>query len=421
MPIKIHHGPNGSFKTSGAVWDDAVPAMKDGRTIVTNIRGFSYERCIKAFPDLPETFDVVHIDTDTSIGIEQARTWFQWAPRDSFIIFDETQNIFLKRWTDKDIQKFDYPGGIDAANAADRPQGFLDAWTRQRHWNWDIVLTTPNIRYIRDDIRQTCETAYIHANLGVLGGAMKLLLNADYKEAMHGAQDNKPPADGSTIVAMRKINKKVFELYDSTATGKHRDTFTGKNLLGSPKVLGLLAFLALLVGSMYYRTGFSLFTNGVGVSGSSAPSSASVSVPAKGSPQTAPVASHGPDKPVPDRSGAEVSVGPFDGHTISIKAALHSKAKGVIYLFQLADGSSTFEQSTKDMRVAGYDIRSRGLCAAELTFKGTTRTVICSGSGNLSSTAKRPEERSSAAQKPSGAVSAARVTVVNSGKPGHLW
>ncbi|WP_147476575.1 zonular occludens toxin domain-containing protein, partial [Pseudomonas savastanoi] len=22
MAIKIHHGPNGSYKTSGAVWDD---------------------------------------------------------------------------------------------------------------------------------------------------------------------------------------------------------------------------------------------------------------------------------------------------------------------------------------------------------------------------------------------------------------
>ncbi|HGM8038900.1 TPA: zonular occludens toxin domain-containing protein, partial [Pseudomonas aeruginosa] len=25
MSIKIHHGPNGSYKTSGAIQDDAVP------------------------------------------------------------------------------------------------------------------------------------------------------------------------------------------------------------------------------------------------------------------------------------------------------------------------------------------------------------------------------------------------------------
>ncbi|HEP9310628.1 TPA: hypothetical protein VDV39_005850, partial [Pseudomonas aeruginosa] len=27
MSIKIHHGPNGSYKTSGAIQDDAVPAL----------------------------------------------------------------------------------------------------------------------------------------------------------------------------------------------------------------------------------------------------------------------------------------------------------------------------------------------------------------------------------------------------------
>lgn len=39
VSIKIHHGPNGSNKTSGARQDDAVPALKDGRVIITNIRG----------------------------------------------------------------------------------------------------------------------------------------------------------------------------------------------------------------------------------------------------------------------------------------------------------------------------------------------------------------------------------------------
>ncbi|HGX3586558.1 TPA: zonular occludens toxin domain-containing protein, partial [Pseudomonas aeruginosa] len=28
MSIKIHHGPNGSYKTSAAIQDDAVPALK---------------------------------------------------------------------------------------------------------------------------------------------------------------------------------------------------------------------------------------------------------------------------------------------------------------------------------------------------------------------------------------------------------
>ncbi|MFU3482843.1 zonular occludens toxin domain-containing protein, partial [Pseudomonas aeruginosa] len=65
---------------------------------------------------------------------------------------------------------------------------WLDAWTRHRHFNWDIILTTPNIAYIRDDIRMTAEKAYLHSNLAVIG------IRGRYKESQHSAQDNKPPA-----------------------------------------------------------------------------------------------------------------------------------------------------------------------------------------------------------------------------------
>lgn len=399
MPIKIHHGPNGSYKSSGAVWDDAVPAMKEGRVIITNVRGFTYERCIKLFPDLPDTFDVIFIDIETEEGMQKARTWFIWAPRDAFIIFDETQNIFLKKWTDKYLEQFDYPGGIDAAKAADRPNGWLDAWTRQRHWNWDIVLTTPNIKYIRDDIRQTCEMAYIHANLGVLGKAMKVLLNADYKESMHSAQDNRPSADGS-IVAFRKIDKRVFELYDSTATGKHRDTFTGKSLLGSPKVLGLLAFTALFVGVIYANTGFSLFKNGLSSAPHGKPNSAASSPHQVGSVPAGGLAVNKPaDAVATGPSPKSHDIGPFQGKNITIKAALYNEAKGVIYQFQIESDGSIFYQSSKDLFAAGYTIRSRGLCAADLVYDGQAQTVVCTGSRPAAGGAKRPEERSVASER----------------------
>ena len=53
MSIKIHHGPNGSYKTSGAIQDDAVPALKDGRVIITNVRGFTLERAYQVFRTCP--------------------------------------------------------------------------------------------------------------------------------------------------------------------------------------------------------------------------------------------------------------------------------------------------------------------------------------------------------------------------------
>ena len=50
-------------------------------------------------------------------------------------------------------------------------------------WNWDIILTTPNIGYIRDDIRLTAEKAYLHSNLAVIG------IKGRYKESQHAATD----------------------------------------------------------------------------------------------------------------------------------------------------------------------------------------------------------------------------------------
>lgn len=169
MSIKIHHGPNGSYKTSGAIQDDAVPALKEGRVIITNVRGFTLERAYTVFPDLPNTAEIINLDLESLADLERMRTWFQWAPRGAFLIFDETQLLFPKSWREKDLEKFDFPGGPEAAHEADRPMGWLDAWTRHRHFNWDIVLTTPNISYIRDDIRMTCEMAYRHSNLAVIG------------------------------------------------------------------------------------------------------------------------------------------------------------------------------------------------------------------------------------------------------------
>ncbi|MFU6536039.1 zonular occludens toxin domain-containing protein, partial [Pseudomonas aeruginosa] len=105
------------------------------------VRGFTLERAYQVFPDLPNTAEIINLDLESLEDLEKMRTWFQWAPRGAFLIFDETQLLFPKSWREKDLERFDYPGGPEAAHAADRPMGWLDAWTRHRHFNWDIVLT----------------------------------------------------------------------------------------------------------------------------------------------------------------------------------------------------------------------------------------------------------------------------------------
>lgn len=383
MAIKIHHGPNGSYKTSGAVWDDAVPAAKAGRLIITNIRGMSVERFQHLFSDLPDSFDLLYINHETQDGMERIRTWFQWAPRNAFLIFDEAQTLFPKKWTDKFLERFDYPGGMDKAHSDDRPMNFLDAWTRHRHWNWDVILTTPNIKYVHDDIRQTSEAAYQHSNLMLLGKFMKKLVGKDYKEAMHSAQENRAPTDGSNIVVLRKIDKRVFKLYDSTATGQHRDTMAGKNALASPRILVIVGIVACVASFVYYRNGTS--------------SSAPKVVP----PAVVPANQvHTPANPVKDSSSSAVRLpvqqvtappadvvrtDPYGQHDIVIKGSLTSASQGTLYIFQMTKGDLAFSQTSNDIGRAGYFVVPRGTCAADLVYKNETRTVVCAGTSSQGS------------------------------------
>lgn len=382
MSIKIHHGPNGAYKTSGAIQDDAIPAVLEGRYIITNIRGFTLDRVLEQFPDAPKSLEVLNLSMGSSGDIEKIRTWFMWAPRGAFLIFDETQLLFPKSWREKDLERFDFPGGAEAAEAADRPSGWLDGWTRHRHWNWDIVLTTPNIRYIRDDIRLTCEKAYLHANLGVLGPVLKFLMRSDYKEAMHDAQENKPGTDG-TIVQFKKIKPATFAVYDSTATGVVTDTSAGVNLFASPKILGLVGFVAALAFYLSSSGAFSIFTCGINCK----PAQAAVAPPAVGSPapsaSPAPVAGGDTGRSKAARPDPVDDGHPFAGRTFYLRAVLsgYHNQKGKDYvLFDLQDDEGlSFSQNSDQLKSLGYRVVVRSDCLVELSRDDWKGAAICPG------------------------------------------
>ncbi|HBO2949631.1 TPA: zonular occludens toxin family protein [Pseudomonas aeruginosa] len=379
MSIKIHHGPNGSYKTSGAIQDDAVPALKDGRVIITNVRGFTLERAYQVFPDLPNTAEIINLDLESLEDLEKMRTWFQWAPRGAFLIFDETQLLFPKSWREKDLERFDYPGGPEAAHAADRPMSWLDAWTRHRHFNWDIVLTTPNISYIRDDIRMTCEMAYKHSNLAVIG------IPGRYKEAQHDAQLNRPPADG-TIIEYKRIRKQTFALYQSTATGKTQDTKAGKSLFRSPKLVLLLALLAGTIGFVWYMGPLRTIGAPAAATPADAPGdpAQAPAAPAAVAAPTRPAAnSFLPPGLVPDGPAAapvDLNAHPFADRRIAILAHAYRKSRGDIYMFALDDPTGRHLELTSWQLIgSGYRVTPKGECVVELRYEDWKQTVTCAG------------------------------------------
>lgn len=264
MSVKIHHGPPGSYKTSGAVADDFLPAVKQGRLVITNVRGLTLERVREAkypltwlekrkgitepykpvFPDVPDSFDIIHIDTTTSENRDRLARFFHWAPVGSeevpgpLFIIDEAQAIFPDRWLKNDLAQLDYPGGLDAAKAAGRPARWSEAWEMHRHFGWDFTLTTPNISLIRSDIRAVSEGAFKHRNLATVG------VKGSYMEAFHMAQDSGQAASHFLSVKPKKIPKQIWRLYDSTTTGTFSDTLAGVNIFKDPKIFGLLVLAA---------------------------------------------------------------------------------------------------------------------------------------------------------------------------------
>lgn len=422
MAIKIHHGPNGSYKTSGAIQDDAVPALKAGRVIITNIRGFTLERCYEVFPDLPDTTDIVNLDLENLDDLEKMRTWMHWAPQGAFIIFDETQLLFPKSWREKDLEKFDFVGGPEAAAEANRPMGWLDAWTRHRHFGWDIVLTTPNISYIRDDIRMTCEMAYRHANLAVIG------IKGRYKESQHDAQLNRPPAAG-TIIEYKKIKQQTFKLYQSTATGSVRDTFAGKNLFRSPKLLLLLLFLGFLIFSLFTTSGDGLLF-GDNTEASSVVTEDSVNDISSTRRQTvenAPrlVGSDGRVRQDPDvRAHVLAQQHPFENLDIYIVGSIMNVRTGIYsYIFSLYDGAgSSFKLNDYQMFTSGYSFSEYSDCSVRIHHStGYTNYIRCKGeSMSVARDSSRSERANAFATVPRFEQEQTRVTVIPQEKNGNF-
>lgn len=257
MSLKIYHGAPGSYKTSGAVWNDFVPAVFAGRHIVTNVRGLSDPdkvisvlSGVKEFKkkDIPDSFKLTYIDTTESENLEKLRRWFHWVPEGALLLLDEIQEIYPKSITATQFKQFDYEGGLDAATAAGCFPTLALALEKHRHKNWDIVVTTPSIKLVHPVVRAVAETAFKHIN-----NAIKTkLLKGTYNEAFHLASQPGSKAD-IYVVRKRRIPKWVFQLYQSTATGQVTDTQAGGSVFSDPRLAMMIGVILLALVFVFYN------------------------------------------------------------------------------------------------------------------------------------------------------------------------
>jgi len=275
MSTAIHHGAPGSFKSFTLVQNFAIEALKQGRLVVTNIRGFtSIDRVEEQFPDykIPASADIIYIDTEIEYQRLLLACWFHWVPIGCLILIDEAQRIYPKRRdfrlqdldnklsnaarpslnginvTDISIETIDSFTGIKTITG--RPETVHTAFDMQRHFQWDIHLSTPNIEKIQPFIRQVAESAYRHKSLG---GKLPLFYKNTWYEFQHDAENNgKLASHISGKPRKYKADERVFKCYQSTATGEHTASNADQSVLGDPKIKLLLLVIILCFGTFIY-------------------------------------------------------------------------------------------------------------------------------------------------------------------------
>lgn len=399
MAIWLHHGPPGSYKTSGAIARDVLPAIKAGRLIITNTRGFSVERCRQHLrdKDIGDGFDVLFIDTDKQEGRDKLARFFHWAPKGAFFLLDECQRIFRPGWRQSDLDALAYPGGPAQATADDRPETIEVAWDMHRHHNWDFVLTTPNIGKIRSEIKEAAEQAYRHCNMGILG------FRGRYKTIQHSCDNNGSSATHAIQVhTFKKVPKVVFKLYDSTATGQHSDSAAGSSILKDPKLLVLLALEAAFVWAGFFHDWGNKATAPAAQNPASV-SSASHSSPA-GRVHSERSSSN---SAVDDGTRDPVDIytlrgGPFDGYRLVITGSVMVRVGRSVrydYLLELVRGDESVPVNLDDYHDF-LSVRGDGPCFAVVGYDGGTYRAMCDPAHEAKALADNRALFASAGRKP---------------------
>lgn len=135
-----------------------------------------------------------------------------------------------------------------------RPEDIFTAFDMQRHYQWDLYLTTPNIAKIKREIREVSEWAYRHRSMvGIVPFFTHL-----WTEVQHDPE-NSGKAIGNRVGSpkWRIADPRVFAVYQSTATGEITATQTGTGVFADTaikfKIFTGLIFLAFFLYMLFFQ------------------------------------------------------------------------------------------------------------------------------------------------------------------------
>lgn len=96
MAIVIEHGHNGSYKSSSVIWFRLLPALRQGRLVVTNVAGMYPLHKIEEFlgEKFPASARLFRMSSQDPTYQKLWRVWHHWMPIGAFVFIDECQDIY---------------------------------------------------------------------------------------------------------------------------------------------------------------------------------------------------------------------------------------------------------------------------------------------------------------------------------------
>ncbi|MEL4274928.1 zonular occludens toxin domain-containing protein [Shewanella xiamenensis] len=292
------HGAPGSYKSASTLWFEMLPALREGRLVITNIEGLKPLETIEGIlcEKFPPSAKLWRISTQNALGLSLMRRFWCWAPVGAFILLDEVQGLYPSAKIDKTFKlesltkiepdKFEglpdfilqeYYARLDDVSPATLSEGDIDdlgislfddnghiiypadisdAFNRHRKYNWDLAYCTPFIEEVHPLIRGIADIAYAYKHNDALG---KIIPYYDRRPRIY---PHKPSESGSYVpqkaaIFTRKVPEKVFSLYKSTSTGAVTAQTKGKTPFSDIRFIGVL--LVLLGVFIYYIWFFFIF------------------------------------------------------------------------------------------------------------------------------------------------------------------
>nr|WP_202979288.1 zonular occludens toxin domain-containing protein [Aeromonas sp.]QHJ90266.1 Zone occludens toxin [Aeromonas sp.] len=253
MAIVIEHGHNGSYKSSSVIWYRLLPALRQGRLVVTNVAGMYPLHKIEEFlgEKFPPTARLFRMSSQDPTYQRLWRVWHHWMPIGAFVFIDECQDIYdrdvFSGKPEYDLKPIDYydsilpadfiehfkdmllkykPENLDECDMDDTGRVVFDeqgqimypttpkeSFMRHRHYNWDVVMATPDITSIPRPVRACCETAFAYNSKDSFFFSKRKPRIYEHNPLETGIPTSK------SVTFKRRVPLAVHLLYKSTQTG----------------------------------------------------------------------------------------------------------------------------------------------------------------------------------------------------------